>query len=306
MQFVSRHASLWIIGFAFCFVFAGCNEPVRTLPTLKPRKQPPPNPVNAPPGFMVPYGAGMTSGGMTYSGMTYSGMTYSGLRTYSGMTYSGMTYSGLTYSGMTGSGLTTRGGIYMPSQGIRLPTGITNSTAEITMAEETGILLPSSEEAEQNDTTESIEVTVDMTDFDGLMEAIQSSKKVTVVDIWSTSCLPCMKEFPGLVKLSNKYADEVACISLNVDYIGLKKKIPASYVPRVLKFLSKQEATFANFVSTEADEDIRGKLGIDSIPAILIYDETGKLAHKVTVDNSGDELTYLGDVVPKVQKMLGN
>lgn len=290
---------LGVLGLVLCALpLLGCNEPERTFPVLKPREQPPFNPVNQRPDHA----------GVTYSGMTYSGMTYSGM-TYSGMTYSGMTYSGMTYSGLTSSGLTASGdGIRLPSAGITLPSsGVTMAQGEVAGAGETGILLPwAKPEPKQLKAATVVEVELQPVDHAELLDFIAQTKAVTVLDVWSTSCPPCMAEFHNLVQLQKRYGDEIVCASLNIDYIGLKKKSPESYMPAALEFLTEQEATIPNFLSTLADEDMREELNISSIPAILIFDADGKLAHKVTVDNSGDELTYLGDVVPKVKELLGS
>ncbi len=126
-----------------------------------------------------------------------------------------------------------------------------------------------------------------------------------VVDIWSTACAPCMREFPHLVELSQRYAGRVACISLNVDYIGLKSKPPESLVPRVLEFLQKQNAVMTNLVSSIPDEEVMTKFDVESIPAILIFDTRGQLIAKYTDANSGDDgLTYQGDVIPKLAELL--
>ncbi|MCA9132801.1 MAG: TlpA family protein disulfide reductase, partial [Planctomycetales bacterium] len=129
--------------------------------------------------------------------------------------------------------------------------------------------------------------------------------KVVVVDIWSNSCAPCLHEFPNLVALSSEYPERVACISLNVDYIGLKSKGPEYYLPKVQAFLEKQQATFTNFLSAAPDEQVLTKFEAESIPAILIFDRQGNLAHKLTDANSGDDgLSYAGDVIPKLEALL--
>ena len=46
--------------------------------------------------------------------------------------------------------------------------------------------------------------------------------KVIVLDVWSTYCDPCTREFPNLVKLQKRFAKQVACISFNTDYAGQK------------------------------------------------------------------------------------
>ena len=43
-----------------------------------------------------------------------------------------------------------------------------------------------------------------------------SKGKIVVVDVWSTSCEPCMREFPHLVTLHNEQKDQMVCVSLNV------------------------------------------------------------------------------------------
>lgn len=129
--------------------------------------------------------------------------------------------------------------------------------------------------------------------------------KIVVVDIWSTSCAPCMREFPHLVELSKRFPEQVACVSFNVDFIGLKSKPPASYRPPVEDFLRKQQAHFTNLLSASSDEAVLTAFELESIPAILIYDAGGQLVHTLTDVNSGtDGLTYAGDVIPKIEKLL--
>jgi len=122
------------------------------------------------------------------------------------------------------------------------------------------------------------EVKLVLKDYDGLQALIASKKgKVVVVDVWSTYCDPCMKEFPGLVGLHKKYGPEkVACISICTNYSGIGK--PEDELAEPLAFLKKQGATFDNLLSTDADEALYKKLKIGSIPCIFVYDADGKLA----------------------------
>ncbi len=151
-------------------------------------------------------------------------------------------------------------------------------------------------------------VTAELASYDDVMAFVASAKgKVVVVDVWSTSCLPCMQEFPNLVALSKQYPQRVQCVSLNVDYIGLKKKGPETYLPAVEKFLIAQDAQLKNFVATEMDEAIRERLSIGAIPAIIVYSPDGELAGTLTDSNaSGDGLSYEGDVIPLVEKLLAS
>jgi thiol-disulfide isomerase/thioredoxin len=132
------------------------------------------------------------------------------------------------------------------------------------------------------------DVKLQILDWQATQKLVASKKgKIVVLDAWSTSCLPCIREFPNLVALQKSHADDVACISLNLDYIGLKSKPPEFYRERVLKFLNKQNSALDNVLCSEESEVMFEKLGVPSIPAVLVYDRAGKLAK--TFDNSDAE-----------------
>lgn len=124
--------------------------------------------------------------------------------------------------------------------------------------------------------------------FDDVQKLVASKKgQVVVLDAWSTSCVPCMREFPHLVELHKAFGDKVACISLSADYAGAKSKPPEFYREKVLKFLTKQGATFDNVLSSLPSDELFEKLQIPSIPAVFVYDRTGKLVK--VFDNSEAE-----------------
>src|SRR5690606_3001004 len=87
--------------------------------------------------------------------------------------------------------------------------------------------------------------------WDATKTLIDSHKgKIVVVDFWSTSCLPCRREFPHLVALQKAYPGQVACVSVSLDYSGRKSRPPATYREPVLEFLKQQRATIDNVLST--------------------------------------------------------
>ena len=184
------------------------------------------------------------------------------------------------------------------SNGASGPTGEEVLASEVSAT--TGEAAPT-----KSDRTNAVELT--LADLAQLSEIVKSQAgKVVVVDVWSTSCAPCMREFPHLVALSHTDADKLACISLNVDYIGLKSKPPESYKAKVEEFLQKQQADkVTNLLSASTDEAVLGEFQLESIPAILIYAADGTLEHALTDANSGDDgLSYEGDVIPKVEALL--
>ena len=150
-------------------------------------------------------------------------------------------------------------------------------------------------------------VKLQILDWDATQKLIASKKgKVVVVDAWSTSCIPCMKEFPNLVALHQQHGKDVACVSLNLDYIGLSAKPPEFYRERVLKFLTDKKAEFDNVLSSGEADKMYENLEIPSIPAVFVYDRQGKLVK--TFDSSEgsteEEAFTYADVTALVEKLL--
>jgi thiol-disulfide isomerase/thioredoxin len=150
-------------------------------------------------------------------------------------------------------------------------------------------------------------VAVRLVDHAGLMEEVaRHSGKVVVLDCWSTSCPPCVKEFPGLVKLAAKHGDRVQCLSLCFDYDGLDE--PADLLPPVQAFLEKVGAgKVVNLLSSEEADSLYEKLDLVSVPAVYVWKPDGELAIRYDDDMAARELrrafTY-ADVEETVSGLL--
>ena len=141
------------------------------------------------------------------------------------------------------------------------------------------------------------EVPLVVLDYEGLMALIESHQgTVVVVDVWSTSCPPCLREFPNLVDLSEAYEEtDVACISVSVDYTGASNRTPEDYRERVMRVLTGFGATFENVLASEGSDEMLAKLGVVAPPAVYVYDRSGTLVERF--DNEGisgpeEEFTY--------------
>jgi thiol-disulfide isomerase/thioredoxin len=152
-------------------------------------------------------------------------------------------------------------------------------------------------------------VEVRLVDHAGLLAEVERHRgKVVVLDCWSTSCPPCVKEFPGLVKLAAAHGDRVVCLSLSFDYDGLGK--PDDLVPPVRAFLEKVGAgQVVNMVSREEADSLYRKLDLVSVPAIMIWKPDGSLAVRYDDDMAARELgrafTY-ADVEQTVTGLLAD
>jgi thiol-disulfide isomerase/thioredoxin len=131
--------------------------------------------------------------------------------------------------------------------------------------------------------------------------------KVVVLDVWSTYCDPCVREFPNLVALQKQFRDKVRCISFDTDYSGAVGEPPESFRKLVLDFLTKRGASgLLNVISSDPSEDFYNTIHLGGPPAVFVYDQSGKLVKRF--DNSQTpktpEFTYQHDVVPLVEKLL--
>jgi len=119
------------------------------------------------------------------------------------------------------------------------------------------------------------------------VKAHQKSKLI-VVDAWATWCGPCMKNFPHLVELQTKYADDgLVAISLSLDDADNPKKVAAATA-----FLKEKKATFTNLILDERNDDAFEKLNIGTIPAVFIYTPDGKEIKRFTLDDVDKLFTY--------------
>jgi thiol-disulfide isomerase/thioredoxin len=131
--------------------------------------------------------------------------------------------------------------------------------------------------------------------------------KVVVLDVWSTYCDPCVREFPNLVALQKQFGDKIRCISFDTDYSGAVREPPESFRKPVLEFLTKRGASgLLNVISSDPSEDFFNKIHLGGPPAVFVYDQNGKLVKRF--DNGQapkvPELTYQHDIVPLVEKLL--
>jgi hypothetical protein len=120
--------------------------------------------------------------------------------------------------------------------------------------------------------------------------------------------MDCEREFPQLVQLHREHSDNVACVSLNIDYDGSPNSPPESYRKSVLEFLTKYEAEFQNVVCADSSEVLYDKLDLGSIPAVLVYNQQGELSKRFDNDQQeyGSEgFTYQKHVIPFVEGLLG-
>ena len=140
----------------------------------------------------------------------------------------------------------------------------------------------------------------------------ESAGKIVVVDLWSTSCIPCIKELPRLGQLQRDRSENVVCISLSVDYIGLKSRPAESYRERVQKTLERCDVRGRNFLCTTDSDMVFRKLDLPSIPAVYVYGADGQLVQRFDAsslkEGSSQEepFSYNADILPLVNQLIAD
>ncbi|MFO1044344.1 MAG: TlpA disulfide reductase family protein [Planctomycetaceae bacterium] len=146
--------------------------------------------------------------------------------------------------------------------------------------------------------------------WEQLQELVATHKgKVVVVDVWSTACEPCLREFPRLVELQKRHPNDVVCISFDCDFAGVKNKPVGYYRERVLKALTEMKAeTIINVMSTLAADELFQKIDLDSIPAVYVYNQQGKLAkrfdNRTPASETEEGISYELQIDPLVAKLV--
>lgn len=148
---------------------------------------------------------------------------------------------------------------------------------------------------------------VRLVDHDGLMAEVAAHRgKVVVLDCWSTSCPPCVREFPSLVKLAAAHSPGVVCLSLAFEYEGIGAAEDS--LPAVGAFLEQVGAHgVINMASREEADAMYRKLELASVPAVAVWRADGSLAVRYDDDFAartlGRPFTY-ADVEATVRDLL--
>ncbi|PHQ34413.1 redoxin [Rhodopirellula bahusiensis] len=148
------------------------------------------------------------------------------------------------------------------------------------------------------------DVSIEYAKWESVRAKAGKTGKVTVLDLWSLACGPCLKEFPNLVAMQKRFGEKVVAMSANVDFDGRKTRPPESYEPKVSEFLGGVEADFDNYIIQTPSDEVFEKIGIGSIPAVIVFDADGKLVKLFSDVGETAGFTYDADIVPLVEKLL--
>ena len=122
-----------------------------------------------------------------------------------------------------------------------------------------------------------------------------------VVDLWATWCTPCLERFPHMVEMHHKYKDHgVQFVSLSLD-----DREDLSSIEFARTFLKEQNAAFPNYLLDENIMDGFEQIGIQTVPAVNIYDQSGRLVRELNNNNPTEQFSD-GDIEQAVLELLGD
>ena len=122
---------------------------------------------------------------------------------------------------------------------------------------------------------------------------------VVVVPVWASWCRTCIETFPALVGLSERYSEQgVLFVSLCLDDYTRKDDIETAR-----KIVAATDARFPHFLPKRDIAVSLDALAIDDLPAVMVYDRTGKLRYKLEGDRWSNEISP-ADVEDAIEAVL--
>ena len=123
-------------------------------------------------------------------------------------------------------------------------------------------------------TEEGADISFETTDLDGNQvssKQIFSQNKITMINIWGTTCGPCIEEMPELEKLNKEFQKKGGAI------IGLVSDVPVDnslYLQEAQAIVKDTGVTYPNLRAWKGYEDVLDSVGT---PTTYFVDSQGKL-----------------------------
>lgn len=113
------------------------------------------------------------------------------------------------------------------------------------------------------------------TDLDGneITQEVFSQADITMINFWGTFCPPCIKEMPGIQKISEDYAGkaQVVGVPLDVDF----DNPDSDEYKSALKILEDAGADFTNIKPVGGLKELGD--GMQFVPTTIFVDSEGKV-----------------------------
>lgn len=95
------------------------------------------------------------------------------------------------------------------------------------------------------------------------------NSKLTFIDYWSTTCLPCIREMPKIVALYKEYKAK------GVDFITITDEVEPDRISLANKILAKNKVVWSKYYDLK--KDFNKKLNVTAYPLHILVDQNGKI-----------------------------
>ncbi len=107
--------------------------------------------------------------------------------------------------------------------------------------------------------------------------------KVTFINFWGTWCPPCRAEIPDIIKLQNKYKDNLVVVGLTLE----RDKDPNNALKKVADYSSKNGINYMNIITIPDIVEAYG--GINAVPTTFVINKEGVIVETIVGGETFDK-----------------
>lgn len=109
-------------------------------------------------------------------------------------------------------------------------------------------------------------------DLNKISKSVFKDYKVTLIDYWSTTCKPCIKDLPRLVQLYQKYKQQ------KVNFISVADENTPERIKLANKILKEKNVMWSNYF--DVNKEFPKKMSATGYPFQILVDGDGKIIDK--------------------------
>ncbi len=120
-------------------------------------------------------------------------------------------------------------------------------------------------------------------------------EKAVLVNVWATWCIPCVEEFPIIVKLQKMYPEQLQVVFVSLDFPEQRQ--------RVVSFLKEHNVNWTTYLSTDRSSNFMQSLSkkwTGAVPFTKIIDNQGNVV--TSWENKADFATFNKYVKQAIKK----
>ena len=130
--------------------------------------------------------------------------------------------------------------------------------------------------------------TMDLETLDGTHFTSENLKdaRITIFNVWGTTCPPCIREIPYLQRINNEYAPgEVQVVGLLMDSVDARGTVVQEHLDEARKLMADSDATYPTIILDQATYAFLSTNTVGT-PTTFYVDSDGNIIRTVTGGNT--------------------